>query len=54
MIIKKDYIKRIKIKKVANATPTDSIVILKTPTDFKEPKKLAGFLNSRNKWDNVV
>ena len=37
MTIKGGYIKNIERKKVANATPTNSIAFLKTPTDFKEP-----------------
>ena len=37
MTIKGGYIKNSERKKVANATPTNSIAFLETPTDFKEP-----------------
>ena len=36
-IIKEGYIKRIKRKRVANATPTNSIAFFKTPTNYIEP-----------------
>lgn len=36
--IKGGYIKNSERKKVANATPTNSIAFLETPTDYIEPK----------------